>query len=379
MAISDDKNRLFVDTENNKGITLWEVAQCLRDYRVSRLGRDVGILCTSPNINKWAKHKPVRFDTLDVNDDVWKASDGWCGLNIENALISNNTDVSGIENHYSEKTDNGWEYARPRGILQSEPFRLLDFNGYNHAVLPFVSGYTIPTTWVKNDGAFEVAFRLTATEDNDVDYLSYKDLPLKGFYLGLALLDGNGLVYRCTNINTIENAGFTLTFDAANVNIGNYVAYPFMSSRIMSVNDGGFYPAQVYTLPNCSAKTITIVAETLTIVITAYYSDTADAAGQYVLTYTIEVTNNSQAALTLENNVVRLRYASKGFFDVMESDEKSATLNNFTVNAGATYTRGGIFTGVSSNLKNSSKVWVSLQASYYLESAAPLQNIQPQS
>lgn len=340
---------------------------------------DLGTLCTSSKINKWAKHKPVRFDTLGVVDNVWKASDGWCGLNIENALISSTTDVSGIDSHYSSDTDNGWEYLRPRGMAYSEPFRLLDFDGYNHAVLPFVSGYTIPTTWVKNDGAFEVAFRLTATEDNDVDYLSYNDLPLENFYLGLALIDGNGAVYRCTNIDTIENAGFSLTFDVADVSPGEYVAYPFMSSRIMSVNDGGFYPAQVYTLPNCSAKAITIVSETLTIVITAYYSDVADDAGQYSLTYTIEVTNNSQAAVTLENNVVQLRHASSGFFDVMTSDEKSSELNNFTVNAGATYTRGGLFTAVSPDLKNSSKVWVSLQSSYYLESAAPLQNIKPES
>ena len=57
MPISADNNRLY--TEDGKGITLDEIAACLRDYRVTALGRGLGLLATSPNINMSSKHKPV--------------------------------------------------------------------------------------------------------------------------------------------------------------------------------------------------------------------------------------------------------------------------------------------------------------------------------
>ena len=56
MALSADKKRLSI--ESGSGITPWEVAQCIGDYRTTKLGRDIGLLCSSPKVNKWAKNKP---------------------------------------------------------------------------------------------------------------------------------------------------------------------------------------------------------------------------------------------------------------------------------------------------------------------------------
>lgn len=57
MALSEDKKRLSI--ESGSGITPWEVAQCIGDYRTTTLGRDVGLLCSSAQVNKWAKRKPI--------------------------------------------------------------------------------------------------------------------------------------------------------------------------------------------------------------------------------------------------------------------------------------------------------------------------------
>lgn len=56
MALSADKKRLSI--ESGSGITPWEVAQCIGDYRTTPLGRGVGLLCSSTQVNKWAKNKP---------------------------------------------------------------------------------------------------------------------------------------------------------------------------------------------------------------------------------------------------------------------------------------------------------------------------------
>ena len=66
MAYDKENRRLYVDKANNKGITTREIADCLRDYRVNKKGqRDLGMLCTSGKINKWAKFKPVRYNSTD--------------------------------------------------------------------------------------------------------------------------------------------------------------------------------------------------------------------------------------------------------------------------------------------------------------------------
>ena len=63
MSYDKDNKRLFIDkTDPNdpKGITLMEISRCLQDYRRDKNGNiDLGMMCTSPRINPWAKNKPT--------------------------------------------------------------------------------------------------------------------------------------------------------------------------------------------------------------------------------------------------------------------------------------------------------------------------------
>ena len=56
--------------------------------------RDVGTLCTHPNINPLSKYKPVRsigMNQIDKtgNPNWWKTPDGMCSISIPNATIQN--------------------------------------------------------------------------------------------------------------------------------------------------------------------------------------------------------------------------------------------------------------------------------------------------
>ena len=109
---------------------------------IHRGSLDVGVLCTAKDyINKWAKYKPVRYNALDTtgqlnsdtaktwNDNVtkpwWRDNDGMCGLTV-NIYKTGATLVSGWNNN--------WLYNTPRGssVTPNEPYRLIDFNRYEH-------------------------------------------------------------------------------------------------------------------------------------------------------------------------------------------------------------------------------------------------------
>lgn len=88
---------------------------------------DVGTLCSSEKINPFAKYKATRYETLIPNPNVWKSKSGNCGI-----LIPKITDYT--------KEPNKWIYEFPRGGIE-EPFRLTDFEKYNHNSTPFLSAF----------------------------------------------------------------------------------------------------------------------------------------------------------------------------------------------------------------------------------------------
>lgn len=81
--------------------------------------RDVGTLCTHPNINKWSKWKPVQFDKTEglTESDLISVA---CGL-------SRNPQTQEIL------------YRKPRGGTNNEYYRLGDFRNYNHLAVPPVN------------------------------------------------------------------------------------------------------------------------------------------------------------------------------------------------------------------------------------------------
>lgn len=129
---------------------------------VTRKGsNDVGTLCGASNtmINKWAKYKPVIYPNLidstvlngivQINNDKtwkststwWKAADGKCGF-----TIGLRTNGSALVTNWG--TD--WTYNPPTGGLAA-PYRLIDFNYYDHNAVNPVGVY-YPSSYVKAGG-----------------------------------------------------------------------------------------------------------------------------------------------------------------------------------------------------------------------------------
>lgn len=144
MALSADKKRLSI--ESGSGITPWEVAQCIGDYRTTKLGRDVGLLCSSTQVNKWAKNKPMESmaNPYAVQDDNMKKMSAygfyWWNISQEaNAPFA--TSASAL---LTKAINNKGEWkVRPLSV-----YRLGDFDGYDHSAVRPYDYYTFEQDYI---------------------------------------------------------------------------------------------------------------------------------------------------------------------------------------------------------------------------------------
>lgn len=98
--------------------------------------RENGALCRSTKINKWAKNKPVDFNSLIPLTDAQRAwSDPANGIYYGLKMASQS-------GHLLDLLNVTFEYVRPKGGLYS-PYRQADFNGYDHNAVCSVMGSVI--------------------------------------------------------------------------------------------------------------------------------------------------------------------------------------------------------------------------------------------
>lgn len=98
---------------------------------------DLGTLCTSAKINKWALFKPVKHAQIGILSDTEKKGyNGQCGYDILFSTVGScSSDVEYII-RYEGAYD--WTYIHPTG--GNYPYRLLDFEHYNNkAIKPFAN------------------------------------------------------------------------------------------------------------------------------------------------------------------------------------------------------------------------------------------------
>ena len=144
MAYDSANRKLY--TTASEGISTSEVAACLGDYRVTARGRDIGLLCTSPKINLWAKYKPVGDPTRKPLKDKsmgYRGNNGagTCGISyvtynqydLLGGIVTTDSNTAGKPcfGDVIKSTDADHAYVPPKGGT-AEPYRLLDFDGYEH-------------------------------------------------------------------------------------------------------------------------------------------------------------------------------------------------------------------------------------------------------
>ena len=108
---------------------MWEVADCLRDYRTNENGDfDMGLLCTSDKINIFAKNKPINHTSLSpLTPDQRKGLDTDQAKGIFYGIeIVGSNDITLFKN-LAKVHDVQFKYHKP-----TQRFRLRDFDGYDH-------------------------------------------------------------------------------------------------------------------------------------------------------------------------------------------------------------------------------------------------------
>lgn len=183
----------------NTGITTTLVGQTLGSS-----SRDVGTLCTHPNINKWSKWKPVRFNKVS-------------GLTLANLQSVNfgfliPTDSN---NDYTILLE-PWEYLKPRGGAQNEFYRLGDFRNYNHNSVRLI---TVPEMRTLNAINGSTNFNITADKtQSSTTVLSiddFSDNSIGNLYFCIVLKTPNNLVFIKTASGQIKNGYFTVSLPAS--------------------------------------------------------------------------------------------------------------------------------------------------------------------
>lgn len=145
-------------------VNTWDVA------KVTRKGSgDVGVLCgANQMINIWAKYKPVIYANLintydQLNSDMtwkstatwWQGDDGKCGL-----TVNKRTNGTALTDNW----DNEWVYNPPTGGLAA-PYRLIDFNYYDHSATELLSVSTPAIYYTNSDDGLWVNFAFNTTNE----------------------------------------------------------------------------------------------------------------------------------------------------------------------------------------------------------------------
>lgn len=240
---------------------------------LSRTSRDVGTLCVATTINKWAKYKPVRRDSVntvtgqwDAQNNTWLPTATWwkntgttdsantrlvgsCGLEYE--VFS---DIGDLDNTSSfiyrlMAGDLPWNYVRPVGGAAS-PYRLQDFAGYVHdaeAVIsnPMGSEVTVYVTQTGSDTQFWFAFEVPSVGAGNLSLSDFRadnndnGLLLTDCYLGVVLRKVNTqsviIVTSTVKIGTTGSASIEASLGYSDR--GDFELMPFISSRIIGRSD----------------------------------------------------------------------------------------------------------------------------------------------
>lgn len=203
---------------------------------LSSPSKDVGTLCASSSVNIWAKYKPVVLaEIVPLRSSAWwKGTSGKCGMDIDT--------YTSLNALFSALSGGDWEWGREQVTGgTAAPFRLLDFQGYNHRAENPV-GAIGGTSYTISSGKITVQYDMAAV---GADNLTLSDIEINGtgldeFYLGIYAYGGTGSTqsFFCTAAQpftsstdmSIEIDGLTDSY------AGTYTIIPFFSSVPLSLN-----------------------------------------------------------------------------------------------------------------------------------------------
>ena len=172
---------------------------------------DIGTLCKSSAINIWAKNKPYRDSQPYTSAARRQAATH--GVSLPAYTLSQMRAAS-----------RAWQALPPRGAAYNEPFRLLDFNGYDHGASAPSFVFSLP--YVSNNRGAEAFFgqfsdgadlQMSDLKSNtlasgiDTDYPS-PPYPLSEFYVMFVVFAGNTVHVYNTGVKIPNATGIFADF-----------------------------------------------------------------------------------------------------------------------------------------------------------------------
>lgn len=380
--------KLFIDNtdpDNPKGITLAEISRCLGDYRKDTRGNiDLGMMCTSPKINPWAKNKPTPVSgrgTPYIGMLTYEQQkDANFGLNIPTA--SSPLEIK--ENYYDAQESpkrNGWTHKVPDPYY-NEYYRVTDFDGYAHnAICPF-GRPSIPSQAINMEGFDFLAMMTITTGGGEAsEFISQSELPaISKKYFALQLRERNGDTIRTALADkTLEEGGGDITMSTFNLPDGEYDAIPFISPNIFegqNYQEGYIegelgFNVEYHPLPLGFASVITIRDRYYTVNIQAW-----KISGKLAIGYQFRVINHTAEAIQFDNNRVQVKLFGHSFDDPRQEGEAERLIISFTVPANGTYTSSeSKITGFSQAVYDAPIMYFSFKSGDTVETVMPLGSV----
>lgn len=208
---------------NNKLITapigIGDIAEALGEFTL-----DVGTLCASARVNKWAKYKPIVYPTWNMlNESQRRGTAEDNRNNIFYGIKISGLPTSPILNDsIAFMHDATFEHVRPYGGAAA-PYRMTDFDRYKHDAEPnpFASFNTDEVVAFYNDSSFEkggladLIVRYDVNNIYGVDMLSIMSDPsvdvqdtLSRSYPCILVTDANGYTYFTALYTTLPNGTY---------------------------------------------------------------------------------------------------------------------------------------------------------------------------
>lgn len=234
---------------------------------------DIGTLCMSSKINKYAKFKPV---IIDQPKDITDTQRENVNFGLSFAIYTTKAAlVTALKNNYG----NEWTYIR---VTATDWKRLTDFDGYDHnAVSPF--GTINGGSYLKSNGPIiTCTLPISGTGSlqlGDFNKNMQSSVPLSEWYFGIMLYNDKKM-WLATGETKLSGTGdpWQVNFyDAIGLTVGYYTAVPFLCDKrwILGQSDPtGFHACVVPS----GAKSIHIINTRFPTTIKAHWNSGKTAA-----------------------------------------------------------------------------------------------------
>lgn len=271
--------------------------------------RDVGTLCTHPNINKWSKWKPIRMKNKVTGITTADIRGESAGL-----VLPTQTSETLLMAAYRANNLQEWVYNKPRGndVNPVEPFRIGDFRNYEKTAL---RPYTISIPDKVFTSNIGIALNMNIGSYN----VNWTDLMLENHYFG-AVVVRNGLTTpynKAVSSQTLSvmNESPYVEIPIPSPTLGaTYDVFPFLSAS----NEG----TAPFILLEDGYRSV-LYPSTISVFLSASWN-----ASFTRISWTLNFTNNTTKGITMNGGYLMVRYGGRVITDPIQSGELNHSLTS---------------------------------------------------